>query len=848
MIRADWEKIEAVFQAALEKPLSSRSAWLDENCGADGDFRREVESLLAAENASIGFLSKSDLPRAASLLLGEETPTRVGQQIGPYKILSELGRGGMGVVYLAEREEEQFHQRVAIKLVKRGLDTEDILRRFRNERQILASLHHPNIANLFDGGTTADGLPYFVMEQVEGAPLLKFCDEKRLSVNERLELFLRVCAAIQYAHQNLIIHRDLKPGNILVTDTGEVKLLDFGVAKLLNPELSDGSTQTQAALRIMTPEYASPEQVRGQRVTTATDIYSLGVILYELLTGAKPYNLQGTSPEELSRAICNSEPSKPSEVNKDHDGPKDAKSDGQQRDRRSTSDNRKLKGDLDNITLMALRKEPERRYSSVEQFAEDIRRHLDGLPVIATRDTFAYRASKFVRRHGLGVAAAALIFLSLLGGLAATAWQARVARQEKAKAESINAFLEQTLGYSNPITSTMRKTGSETTVKEILEEAARRLESGEFDASPELKAELERTVAQIYYGQGKHQQATKHMEQYVLLLRRLYDEDDPKRIGGEIYWAGVVFSRGQFDEAEKIYRRNLPLLKREHKKGNIKTEVLAEGLNSFAYLRRTQGDSKEAELLFRESLEVIPQLSGEALNLVATTRTTLASTIADQGRFDDALKTAREAVVEYQTRGDTDSANYGFSLTVLGGFLTENGDYSQAENDLLAAETIFRKLLSSRSLWLGDNLRNQAALLYYEQKYAAAIEKADMALQIYEESFGKHYDNYPTALIVKGLALARLGRAVEGEKVLRDAVNLRTSSLPAEHFWVALANSALGECLTIEKRYAEAEPLLLASYERLRASQGEQNPRTLLAQRRLNELYKISRQVEPQNK
>src|SRR5215831_715903 len=420
MSTIEWNEVEEVFQVALEIPPADRNAWLTEHCGADPELRREVESLLAAESASAGFLSTSDLPKAASLFLSDQTElAQTGRHIGAFKILKELGRGGMGVVYLAARNQNEFRQTVAIKLIRRGLDTDDILRRFRNERQILASLNHPNIGKLLEGGTSDDGLPYFVMEYIDGLQLLQYCNEHQTSVSDRLRLFRSVCAAVQHAHQNLIIHRDLKPSNILVTTAGEVKLLDFGVAKVLNPELTDEAlTQTRAAARVMTPEYASPEQVRGQHVTTATDIYSLGVILYELLTGTKPYRLKDTSPEELSRAICDAEPSKPSAAIANQSEPAAIAGGHNQppsaRPLPQAVLTKALRGDLDNIVLMALRKQPERRYSSAAQLSDDIRRYLEGLPIIARKDTFNYRAGKFIKRHRVGTAFAVVALLGLM--------------------------------------------------------------------------------------------------------------------------------------------------------------------------------------------------------------------------------------------------------------------------------------------------------------------------------------------------------------------------------------------------------------------------------------------------
>ena len=384
--------------------------FLDSACVNDTELRAEVDQLLDEHVDSTSDVLEQCASDAATRLRIDtyQAASKEGTRIGPYRLVREIGHGGMGTVYLAERDDEQYHQQVAIKLIKPGLGGEAIRKRFRNEMQILADLNHPNIARLLDGGQTAEGVPYLVMEYVEGNPIDVFCNEGQLSIEERLKLFSTICAGVQYAHQHLVIHRDIKPGNILVTGDGLPKLVDFGIAKLLDRERSDA---TATAMPFMTPHYASPEQVRGAGVTTATDVYSLGVVLYELLTNRRPYRLKSDVAHEVAQAICEEEPQRP-----------------------STSQKR-LHADLDNIVMMAMRKEPQRRYATAEQFAEDIRRHLEGLPVKARPDTFGYRADKFVRRHKLGVAAAGVITLTLLIGIVATVWQARVARAERARAE-----------------------------------------------------------------------------------------------------------------------------------------------------------------------------------------------------------------------------------------------------------------------------------------------------------------------------------------------------------------------------------------------------------------------------
>lgn len=436
--------ITDLLSQALEQAPGERAAFLENACAGDAELRREVESLIFVLEESPSFIESPAVAGFAEVFAAKaEDRFTEGQRIGHYRIIREIGRGGMGAVYLAERADE-YREQVALKIVKRGMDTDFVLRRFRHERQILASLHHPNIARLLDGGTTEDGLPYFVMEYIEGRPVDEYCDLHNLPVVERLNLFRTICAAVHYAHQSLVIHRDIKPGNILIMEDGTPKLLDFGIAKILNPEISQTVEKTATLMRLMTPEYASPEQVRGEPVTTATDVYSLGVVLYELLTGHRPYHITSILPSDIERIICNQEPVKPSTaVNR----PEERLTSGGEtiiitpdqvsrtREGQPEKLRRRLTGDLDNIVLMALRKEPARRYASVEHLAEDIRRHLEGLPVNARRDTLSYRASKFVLRHKVGVAAAALVVLSLIAGLIATVWQARRAQAAQARAE-----------------------------------------------------------------------------------------------------------------------------------------------------------------------------------------------------------------------------------------------------------------------------------------------------------------------------------------------------------------------------------------------------------------------------
>ena len=386
-----WGKIESLFFTAIELNPRERAAFLEAACDGDISLREELEAMLAADEDSMAFALESKFFSEESL---KPDPSKlIGMHIGPYRVEQIIGEGGMGTVYLAERDDEQFNQKVALKLVRPGYHSAELYRRFRIERQILARLTHPNITRLLDGGITPDGQPYLVMQYVEGRPITAFCDEQSLSIGERLSLFRTVCAAVHHAHRNLVVHRDLKPSNILVTDDGVVKLLDFGIAKLLEPELYVSKVVTQSQMRLMTPEYAAPEQVRGDTITTATDIYALGVLLYELLSGRRPYRLTSRIQAEIERIICEEDPQRPSTAltagAQRTTVTTDPTAEVLSRARRTGVSRLKkmLQGDLDNIVMMALRKEPDRRYNSAKQLAEDISSYLSGRPVDARSNT-----------------------------------------------------------------------------------------------------------------------------------------------------------------------------------------------------------------------------------------------------------------------------------------------------------------------------------------------------------------------------------------------------------------------------------------------------------------------------
>jgi eukaryotic-like serine/threonine-protein kinase len=447
-----WRRVEELYQKAMEQEEGQRAAFVERSCAGDQTLRAELDSLIAYARQTGRIIDQPAMEVIAAVMAeglraegGITADKMIGARIAQYRIVERLGVGGMGDVYRAVRADEQFEKQVAIKLVRQGLDTEFVYARFRKERQILAGFEHENIARLLDGGTTEEGHPYFVMELVEGKPIDEYCDERKLGVAARIDLFESVCSAVQYAHQRLVVHRDIKPGNILVTADGVPKLLDFGIAAILSPESdAPAADPTVTAQRMMTPQFASPEQLRGEAITTATDVYSLGVVLYNLLTGRLPYRLDTSSPYDLAHAICEVEPEKPSTAV----GHSEQMAESNAETRRVTAEQvsscrntspeklrRALSGDLDQILLKALRKEPQRRYASAQDFAEDLRSYTLGLPVSARRGTFSYRSGKFIKRNKLSLSVTAIFALVLLAGAVAIVREARIARIQQANAE-----------------------------------------------------------------------------------------------------------------------------------------------------------------------------------------------------------------------------------------------------------------------------------------------------------------------------------------------------------------------------------------------------------------------------
>lgn len=838
-----WQQVKALFEAALEREPRERGAFLDRAANGDDELLNEVASLLDFDGRAAAFIEAPAAVAVPELFADTQIEPIEGRRIGPYEILKEIGHGGMGAVYLAERADEQYEKKVAIKLVKQGFDNAFIVQRFLGERQILANLDHPNIARLLDGGATRDGSPYLVMEFVDGSPISQYCDSHQLSIAERLKLFRTVCAAVAHAHRNLVIHRDLKPSNVLVTEEGILKLLDFGIAKIFSAEESaQRSDQTATALRLMTPGYASPEQVRGENIATSSDIYSLGVLLYKLLTGHHPYRFAKNLPQEIERVVCEQDPERPSTVvSRTEEGPSTNGSTAVTITPDAVSTNRHtqpeklrrlLHGDLDNIVLMAMRKEATRRYSSVDRFSEDIRRHLEGLPVSARADTLAYRSSKFVQRHRAGVAAAALVLFVMIAGTVATAWQARVARRERDKAQRVSTFLQDMLGAAAPDIR-----GVDIKVTDVLGEASRRAKA-ELADQPEAMADVLLTLGRTYISLQMYSSAESDLRAALGASLKANGQMHPTT-ATSMTWLGLALAyQNQVAEGEQISRRAVELQRKLHPEGH---EDLGVALYSLGTNLITLGEAKAAEPLLQEAVVMIRKHLGEKHGYHLAALGMLGWEREGAGDLDGAESLYRQAIavghgVEYRYRIFLAQA-----LSYLGVLLINKKNYSEAESVLHESEAIYREQSGDSNASIGVVKLSLGRMYFFQGNYAKAEVEFQQALDLLRKYFPREHPFTITSAAGLGLALTRAGKPVEGELFLREALEIRKKVLPQGDVQISNTESALGECLTVQKRYAEAESLLLHGYEGLKTKAGEQDPRTSDARTQLIKLYEAWR-------
>jgi len=815
-----FERIEAAFAEAVQKQGAERAGFLKRLQADDPDVHAEVTALLAAD-ADTDRLPEVIAELAQDVGDSERTAaaSMVGHRLGPYRIEERVAEGGMGAVYLAVRAEGGFEQQVALKLIRPGLDSEMILRRFEAERQILADLSHPNIARLMDGGTTADGVPWVAMEFIDGRPIDRHCEDDALAIPDRLELFRTVCDAVAYAHRNLVVHRDIKPGNVMVTRDGVVKLLDFGIAKLLEPGPGTLSlTQTATGHRLLTPAYASPEQVRGEPVSVVSDVYSLGAVLYRLLAGAAPHRFTGTAPpSEIERVVCETVPERPSAVRQRAGHVRVA---------------RDLEGDLDTIVLKALRKEPERRYQSASELAEDLRRHLTGLPVSARPDTWRYRSGKFVRRHKLGVGVAAAFVLVLLGSATTLAVQAArlaeqrdVAELEAAKARQVSEFLVDIFNVSDP----SEAKGSTVTAREVLDSAAVRLE-GELGDSPEIKATLTYAIARVYrklgllepslamtdraltmwheheagsadrtealglkgllLGElGNYEAAVRILQERLRLSRRLYGTESPQTATALNELGATYSTLGRFEDAEPLLRESLAIRRRVLP---AEDPELAESLLAFGAFLEARGELDEAEILVREAVQLRREVLGADAPEYALALRTLGLLLRDTGELDEAGSLFLEALEIQRHVLGPDHYETVTTLYELGGIYNEQGRYPEAERVYRDVLEIDRRTYGDEHPYIATDLNNIAGIRRIMGDVATAESLYRESMAINRSVFGDEHPEVATSMSNLGVLLAREGRPREAEPLLREALEMRQRVFGPDHNNVATSLKLYG--------------------------------------------------------
>jgi serine/threonine-protein kinase len=803
---ARWTQIQTLFDAALERPPDEREAFLQTACADAPDLLAEVQSLLAADADAHPLLDSLALDALALPpdLLPDGILPAEGEHVGPYRIVQPLGRGGMGAVFLAKRADGQFEQQVALKLIRSGAASTRIVRRFQSERQILARFNHPHIARLFDGGLTDDGRPYFAMEYVDGEPLDRYCDARDASVDERIRLLRTVCDAVQYAHRRLVVHRDLKPSNILVTDDGTVKLLDFGIAKMLTGEddaLTDPAL-TQTGHAVMTPAYAAPEQLRRAPVTTATDVYALGVVLYELLAGGRPYDLSGCSPAEIERVVCEQAPDPPSTV-------------------APPARRRGLRGDLDTIVMKALRTEPERRYASADQLADDLRRHLDGRPVAAQPDTLRYRATKFVQRHRQGVAAAAAVVVliaALVGFYTARLAQERDrARIEAATATQVADFLRDVFKSSDPAAR-----GDTVSVRTVLARGGRRIDT-ELAGQPAVQARLLDVIGEVYLNLGRFDAAQPLLERALALRRETLGERHAD-VGHSLDHLALLHEkRGAYDEAERLNREALALRRALHGPDH---PAVAESLNRLAGLLMHQGRYKAAEPLYRESLSIRRQLLGDDHEEGAITRSDLALLLNRRGQFEEAEAYVRRALAVHRRNYDgKPHPNLAATLSVLGNILENRERYADAEaayREALATSRALHGEAPHPSIAAG--LDNLASLLRKQGRHAAAEPLLREAHALDRRLHGDAHPNVASSLHSLALLLDDLERPAEAADHFEETLRILRATVGDEHPYVAVALNNFGMLHVRQANYAVAEPLLRRSLRLRRSLYDDSHP------------------------
>jgi len=818
-IHPRWQRLNELFFHAARLQGAERQAFLARETLGEPELEREVLALLERGDERRSGPPTRTLGGGLALAPRDER-LLVGRVVANYQLVSVLGRGGAGTVFLGERADKQFSGKVAVKVVDRS-QAADLGMRFRAERQILASLNHPNIARLIDAGETDDGQPYLVMEYVEGQPLDQYCDERKLDLRKRLKLFMDICGAVQYAHQNLIIHRDLKPANILVTADGTVKLLDFGIAKLLHHGSGSNtiSELTRMNERLLTPEYASPEQIIGGAVTTASDVYSLGIVLYRLLTGLRPYDLSGTTSQlEMERSICVADPPRPSaSVQRAmQSGPAQGElaiaALALARNLSPERLRRRLVGDIDAIVMRALRKEPQHRYSSVERLVADIRHYLENEPVQARQGNWVYYTQRFVRRHTTAVIASVgfLIFLTGVAIVMSIQRQNIAAALERAthdreRAEIVSQFMLDVFSAADPFINS----GKEPTARALLDQAARNIQ-GDLSQQPEVRARLLEAIGRSYRRMGQPERAVAYLQDSLRIQRQLLQKDDAS-LGSVITEIAIALrNQDRIDESDGYFSEALQISRQAK---DQRSEAYAKLLVDLGRLEKFRSNPNQALSHLEQALQLMRALKGPKDPEVGAILAEMSNIKVWLDDLAGAEVAARAAVEIYQAvpaeYPDRVMAEY-----YLADLLFTQGHIAEAApllDRVLAAQ---RHLYGDKSRATAETLASLAQVRIAQKNFAAAENLIREALEAHRESSSNAH--LPIGYLQTMLATVqmRLNRFADAEQTLRDTLVLFSQNIRGDHQYIASAEHYMGEALLAQHKYREAEVVLLSAVER----------------------------------
>jgi len=740
-----WQKIEPLFHEAIGLSGEDLSRYLEKIEGQDPETAGELKNLLDSHFEAESFLVED------SISDGIATP---GEMVGPWKIVREIGHGGMSTVYLAERADGQFEREVAIKFLHGIMPGKKMHSRLLAEQRILAKLEHKNIARLFDTGLTDNRRPYFILEYVDGEPLHTYCSSNKLTVQQKLKIFEQICEAVQFAHQRLIVHRDLKPSNILVKNDGTVKLLDFGIAKILEEDTAGAIPLTQTGFHVMTPEYASPEQVNGENITTATDVYALGLLLCQILTGHLPYDVSQKNPLEIGRIINAAQPTRPSHL-LTQKAAETGNDDFPTYDLNLKSLRRELKGDLDNIVLKALRKEPERRYNSAEQLLNDLQNYQKNLPVSARPETSGYRAKKFIQRHRVGFVASLIVLISLITTAAVSIWQAEQARAERDRTIQINEFLQTILTEADPYAA-----GADATVRDVLRKAGE-LVSERFPNQPELEAPLRYTIGYTQLGLMELDDSYTNLKISEQLYETLYGKTDSRTLTSSAYLSWLEFRRGNYDMAIQGYTKIIALF------NNItKWDTRATILNDYAVI------------------------------------------LLELERYDEALE-LQQTVLDLWVDNDPNRPEVAIIQNNLAQTYHGLENYERAEENYRAALSMLREFFpDGLHPDISSTINNLGVLLRDQGNYEEAINYYREALDIRRATLGEYHPITAFSHLNLSRILLDLDRVDEARPHSQIAVDIMGEVLNNTHLHLLVARSTLARIYTVDGRFDEAETIL----------------------------------------